>query len=187
MNKFTLTTILMILMLVFAASPSSATTYSFGGSDYWVVRASGMNWDSAKVLAEAAGGHLATITSAAENAYVQQNVLGSRRGEYWLGGFQTSDPGGTGPAANWEWVTGEAWSFTDWQPGEPNNYRGRDEMHLGIWSRNDWKWNDEGYLNNITGFVVEQSTMPPVPIPATFWLLSSALTGLVLVRRFAYN
>ncbi len=64
-------------------------------------------------------GHLATITSAEENMWVYQNLIQPlMTGSYsilgWLGG--TIAYGG-----NWEWVTGEPWSYENWYPGEPNN------------------------------------------------------------------
>lgn len=65
-------------------------------------------------------GHLATITSAEENLFVSELLDGVRASEALLGGFQ--DPPTTAdPAANWHWVTGEPWGYTNWRLNEPND------------------------------------------------------------------
>ena len=65
-----------------------------GGNDHWyevVNHGSGVSWDEAKALAESSTylglqGHLVTITSAAEDAFVLGfPVVGIQT---WLGGFQ---------------------------------------------------------------------------------------------------
>jgi hypothetical protein len=70
-----------------------------------------VKWEAAKALAEKRGGHLATITSQAENDCVKQ--LSKQCG--WLGGNDISVEG------TWEWVTGEKWSFQSWSPGKTIN------------------------------------------------------------------
>ena len=54
----------------------------------------------------------------------------------WLGGYQ--DPADTPAAdANWNWVTGESWGYTDWYPGNPDDFGGlQDKLHFSRWSRN---------------------------------------------------
>jgi hypothetical protein len=106
---------------------------SQGGNDHWyelVVFSTVTDWQTAKAQAEARGGHLATLTSAAENSWVFNNIAQFANGWWcgldcygpWLGGYQDrtaadfSEPGG-----GWRWVTGEAWSFTAWEPNLPNN------------------------------------------------------------------
>jgi len=69
-----------------------------------------------------AGGHLATITSEAENAFIyglaSNNIAlwhslpnGCVLGP-WLGGTQPT--GSSEPGGGWRWVTGETWSYTNW-------------------------------------------------------------------------
>ncbi|MGL4512729.1 MAG: hypothetical protein ACRCT8_06520, partial [Lacipirellulaceae bacterium] len=108
------------------------------------------NWDQARQIAERAGGHLATIRSAAENSFVLTLVDSFPRGTIpftsdagflsaiaefspFLGAIQ--DPGNT-PAAGWRWITGEPFEFADWAPGEPNDYLGIDERRLQVFPRN---------------------------------------------------
>lgn len=77
----------------------------------------GITWGEAKIMAEnsvylGVNGHLATITSAAENSFII-NALGgpSELDTFFLGGFQPV--GSPEPGGNWQWVTGEPWSYTN--------------------------------------------------------------------------
>jgi hypothetical protein len=110
-----------------------------GGNGHWyrsVLITGSRDWHSAAAACSAFGGHLATISSAAENQFVfalagpisdWPNRLGP-----WLGGFR-DDQG-------WKWVTGEPWSWTAWEPGEPNNTcGGEDKLHFINYSSS---WND---------------------------------------------
>jgi hypothetical protein len=73
----------------------------------------------------------------------------------WIGGVQNhSAPGYSEPSGGWTWVTGEAWSFTDWAPGEPNNFccGGEDWLEL----QSNFIWNDNYNTNtNLAGYLVE--------------------------------
>jgi Ca2+-binding RTX toxin-like protein len=89
-----------------------------GGASYEVVEGS-FTWDEAKNDAESRGGHLATITSEAEWNNVQQAVgwqLADR--DVWLGATDAAEEG------RWEWVTGEAWDYTRWVDGQPDDAGG---------------------------------------------------------------
>ena len=90
-------------------------TEANGASTYKVV-AIKITWHAAKAAAEAAGGHLATITSQKEWDIVRAipNV-----GSKWIGGYQA--PGSKEPAGGWAWVTGEPMTATAWDLGEPND------------------------------------------------------------------
>jgi hypothetical protein len=65
----------------------------------------------------------------------------------WLGGFQ--DEGELDKDANWQWVTGEDFVFTNWQGGEPNDnpygtYIPGSEQHLETYKDPgiEGNWND---------------------------------------------
>jgi concanavalin A-like lectin/glucanase superfamily protein/PKD domain-containing protein len=143
--------------------------------EYKIYQYPGADWDSASNWVTSVLGsswHLATITSVAEQSFFNTTILPSAGGEMWIGGVQ--DPiTTTDPAANWTWVTGEPWSFTNWSPGEPNDARccgSRPEQHLGILEGGGW--NDEGYLSNIYGFVAETTThacVEPAPGMRNWW------------------
>jgi len=85
-----------------------------------------MRWHAARDYCTALGGHLATIGTASENDFVYNLASGGG----WLGATDEAQEG------VWQWVTGEAWSYTNWAPHEPNN---------GVWPGHDGPY--EHYLN----------------------------------------
>ena len=124
------------------------TVVPFDGSVYERVDRY-LDWKSAKKAARrmvASGcrsAHLATITSAEEQAVVSGLMAGSRSNA-WLGGRQ----GGLSLEENWHWITGERWVYTNWANLEPNDGEfGGDEripgseQHLETLA-GDGAWND---------------------------------------------
>jgi hypothetical protein len=155
----------------------------FDGHYYQVVIANKISWESAKAAAEqrtfqGVQGHLATIGSAEEDAFLhqlRQQTLNAPHpalsgSELWVGGFQvrcaTSTPE---PACGWMWLNGEsiaptngASPYTNWQNGEPNNLQRTpnsltraSEDFLAIGLGGVFGWNDEGALSNVWGYIVE--------------------------------
>jgi hypothetical protein len=145
----------------------------------------GLTWNAANTAAQAQGGYLATITSAAENAFVF-NLVNSP--QFFtalngcgpaLGGVQI--PGSAEPAAGWSWQTGETWAYTNWRAGEPNNQDGfAQEDRLTFFSYTSSTpsslWGDLPQNDtNIGGYVIEV-----VPEPSTFAFLG---LGAVFMSR----
>ena len=149
-----------------------------------------ITWDAAKAAAEAmtfngASGHLVTLHSAEETAFINPlyssdpntTVFGP-----WIGLNDIASEG------NYEWVTGEAVTYTFWAAGEPNNSGDEDAVHLwgatsgrplGSW--NDWQVS----VDNAAGFIVEfeASEMASVPEPGILSMLLLGLMGLRVSRR----
>lgn len=124
-----------LLLAVFLFSFSSAFADSakldFNGHSYQRFD-TGMSWTSAKVFCETKGAHLATVTSQAEHDFIANNFAPR---DLWLGASDAASEG------NWAWVTGEPWAFTNWYPGEPNNFGGV-ENYLVTDTSVLKKWND---------------------------------------------
>jgi hypothetical protein len=137
------------------------------GHCYRVVAAPGVvSWDDANAAAGAAGGHLATISSAAENAFVfyvsrmvtdvwAQDSVGGSQGP-WLGGRKMG--------STWVWVTGEQWLYSDWAAGEPTGtYNGVIEDRLQMRGEDRTRqpretWNDQpndGFEGLPRSYVIE--------------------------------
>lgn len=92
--------------------------YRSTGSAYWSV---------AKQNCINMGGHLVTVTSAAENSFIF--------GLWPSGWIGLTDEVNEGV---WRWVTGETYSYTSWNPGEPNNAGNEDYVQFV----GGGKWND---------------------------------------------
>ena len=81
-------------------------------------------------------GHLATITSASEQQFLAATF--DAGGAFWIGGFQPR--GSHEPSGNWQWITGEPFDYTNWNPSEPNNSLTNEyvlELHLPSGGWND--------------------------------------------------
>lgn len=136
------------------------------GHFYEVVSApDGITWAAASQAATNRGGYLATITSAAENAFVfnladqDPTVWYSGYGP-WLGGIQPA--GSAEPAGGWSWITGEPFTYQNWAPAQPNNNQNEDRIQFGGEADRSSRWNDIGRntVNFTRGFAVEYNTHP---------------------------
>lgn len=94
-----------------AGIPSDAEIFS--GHAYKAYGDS-MTWTAAKSACEARGGHLATVSGAAENAFLKALVSGGRQISWWIGLYQDSD------GSPWKWVTGEPVTYANWAKGYPS-------------------------------------------------------------------
>ena len=99
---------------------------NYNGHSYY--RSTGsMTWTSAKQACINMGGHLVTITSAAENNFVFNTWPSG-----WIGFTDEAVEG------QWRWVTGESVTYTNWNGGEPNNANNEDYAQFVSGGR----WND---------------------------------------------
>ena len=136
----------------------------FGGHRYQFVPGA-ERWLNAQARAVGMGGHLATITSAAENAWIRDTfgALIPRDGTgFWLGGFQSTE------SSAWEWQTGEAATFFSWGKGEPQRRvsgPGSEPPFYLLMFRSaknggDLRWHDlslsePGWERQVMGYLVE--------------------------------
>ena len=120
-----------------------------GGNGHWYQHVSHvLDWASARDAAEVVGGHLATTMDAGENSFIAHLVTSH---EAWIGGFQLGDS--CEPGCNWQWVTGEPWTFAAWAPGEPNDW-GSGEDGVMLWPSGPW---NDGMIWVHATYVIEWS------------------------------
>ncbi|MEO6668368.1 MAG: HYR domain-containing protein [Ferruginibacter sp.] len=128
-----------------------AYTYlgALGSHTYYLSQAA-VDWNTAHTAAVSAGGNLVSVNSATENNLLS-NTLGTT--SVWAGGFQNHlNPTYSEPGGGWEWSDGTAFTYTNWNGGEPNNSSGED--HLQFYP--DGPWNDLNQ-NAFLQYVVELS------------------------------
>lgn len=116
-----------------------------------------LNWTEAETFCKQQGGHLATITSEAENNAIKQLLENAAMDRYWIGAKRTND--------KWAWVSNEDFQYTNWYVNEPNNTLGI-ENYLEIYNNTGWNDNKNCRLAN-GGFIceIENSDTKPTPTP----------------------
>lgn len=143
-------------------------------------------------------GHLVTITSFDEDEFlrttfedeIQIRDFPTLPGDFvWIGLSDQTTEG------NYQWITGESFSYTNWASTEPNNLGDEDFVH--IWRRfeggnqDGWSWNDNGngpFLpDSRWGYLVEFDGpfVAAVPEPASMFLFLSGAScfGILYSRR----
>lgn len=99
---------------------------NYGGHSYY--RSTGSaTWTTARTNCSNMGGHLVTITSSGE-----QSFLFALWPSGWIGLTDEVTEG------TWRWVTGETYSYSNWNSGEPNNSNNEDYVQFV----SNGKWND---------------------------------------------
>ncbi len=113
---------------------------------------------------------LASITSGPENTFIFNGI---NCPDYWgldpagnnqgpnIGGYQFNKL--SEPAGNWIWVSGEQFTFTSWNPGEPNNSSGVEDMatYFATGSGRSSNWNDIGKgTPTVINYYIAESSDP---------------------------
>jgi hypothetical protein len=99
---------------------------NYNGHSYY--RSTGTaTWTNARSNCAAMGGYLVTITSSGEQSFLF-NLWPSG----WIGLTDEVNEG------TWRWVTGETYSYSNWNSGEPNNAGNEDYVQFV----SNGRWND---------------------------------------------
>jgi hypothetical protein len=84
----------------------SAVVYAGNGHKYEIIDI-GATWTKARDECKNKGGYLVTITSKEEQEFIVDLLSKNGKGDsYWLGGYRQGN--------TWKWVTGEAFTYTNW-------------------------------------------------------------------------
>ena len=144
------------------AAAQDALIYNPATKHYYGLTPNPGIWTDAQTQAQAMGGNLATVNNQAENDWLVNNLVNNLGDPYaWIGLYQTdksSEPGG-----NWAWVNGEPLDYTNWSPGEPNNFGGNEDWGRSFYnySLEQWCWEDAQNAGSYYG-VVEINAIPNI-------------------------
>ncbi|XP_026154670.1 ladderlectin-like [Mastacembelus armatus] len=77
------------------------------------------------------GGNLAPVRDSQENGAFQ-NLIGQSKAA-WIGGTDAQQEG------KWRWTDGTAFTYTNWAPGQPDNWQGNENcLHITTEGRRFW-------------------------------------------------
>jgi hypothetical protein len=191
------------------ATLTSPVYDSYSNSYLYLVGSTSDSWSQAQALAQAIGGNLITIHSAAEDQFVSNTFFANLTSQggpnlssaygLWMGLYDptgiTSDDGSR-HASDFTWVDGETSTYRDWAPYEPDDGNGGPHEYYGLmWgpdavgmtggaSAPTGTWNDLGELYPgpllpVQGFYAVAEV--PVPEPSLIGVL--AVAGILVSRR----
>jgi hypothetical protein len=146
-----------------AAPSGSGWVLDPDNGHYYRFVSAAVNWNGAMSAAQTDGVYLATVTGQTENNFIAQLIPNGQTA--WTSGETTNAaPEGTFPVSDpnstWFWVngpeTGNLFTFTNWNQGEPNG--GFDTNIAALQISPDATWNDVPAAGpfNFTGSYVEE-------------------------------
>jgi len=118
-----------------AGLPLVATqrVYQHLGKPIYEITTTYMSWQEHNVAAVSQGKTLAVILNTEQMETVRRLIVGSAA---YIGAFRTITSNATGKtSADWQWVTGDTWSYTNFAGGEPNT---SGEYYLEMYSSGTW-------------------------------------------------
>lgn len=92
------------------------TKKSYKDHTYLIVEEK-MTWEEAKAYCEKQGGHLLTINSAEEQAFITSYIKEVKltQNRFWIGATDAEKEG------TWKWITNEKFGYSNWGNGQPDN------------------------------------------------------------------
>ena len=165
------------LISIPAATARGQAVFFAGTGNHYQLITNSATWEDAEASASAqvlfgVQGHLATLTSQEENAFLLDEFDGLSG---WIGLSQ--GPNAVEPDQGFEWVTGEEFSFNAFGGAEPNN-SGGDEDFVEFFNGG---WNDLGPTAT-RRYYVEFETAG-VPEPSALPLVIASMSFLLGIRR----
>ena len=118
----------------------SVPYFTYNGKFYFLSNAG--SWTQAQAQAVSLGGNLVTVNDAAENQFLV-NTFGGTEG-LWIGLTDEVTEG------TFKWANGEAVTYTNWSPGQPDNGGNQDYAWTNF--QNPGKWDDVGDTVNNFNF-----------------------------------
>ncbi|MEB2311807.1 MAG: C-type lectin domain-containing protein [Polyangiaceae bacterium] len=130
--------------------PPYCTGYRYGGHAYaFCGTDSGgtLNWAAASASCQTYGGHLATVSSYGENAFLEGLSTSAYRNA-WIGLYRSASN------CAWRWADAEPVTFTDWGSGQPDGACGTDDC-AQLWSSVNFHWDDSPWCTSSNRYFCE--------------------------------
>ncbi|MEM9089813.1 MAG: DUF4347 domain-containing protein [Cyanobacteria bacterium P01_F01_bin.53] len=124
---------------------------TYNGNTYQLTSGGAKTWKAAQAEAEALGGNLVTINNGAEEAWLKQ-TFGTEG--LWIGINDIAAEG------QFQWASGEAVTYTNWAPGEPNNGGGSQDYGWMNYGGSN-QWDDHFAGAQLRGIVEIEGNNPP--------------------------
>lgn len=123
---FVITSLLLMVLANARGQLSGLIVNPANGHYYYLLPLS--SWVSAEQTATNLSGHLATITNAAENQWILNTFsqYGGQSRNLWIGLNDRQVEG------NFQWLTSDPLSYTNWEPGQPDDGFGAEDA-VFIW------------------------------------------------------
>lgn len=112
----------------------------------YVLMSGASSWVEAEVMCRQKGGHMATISSQAENDYIYNILKKANCKDAYFGLVRHE--------GKFQWVTGEPVVYTNWNPGEPNNQDNNEDCAMFYNKSQPGRWND-GHMTPQSIFICE--------------------------------
>ncbi len=122
---------------------ASSGAFTYNGHSYQIYDGVCSSWEEASMYCRSLGGHLATITSAGENAALYAWITGLGFENAYFGLSDNTQEG------DWRWVTGEPVSYTNWHAGEPNRESAQEDYGMFYFKFRDGTWNDGSFGGSV--------------------------------------
>ncbi|KAG7329976.1 hypothetical protein KOW79_006198 [Hemibagrus wyckioides] len=115
-----------------------------------------LNFDETKEECKNKTSTMLTIHNEEEQAWIRRQIAG--KGYFWLGLTDTVEEN------TWRWVDGSLLSYTNWKPGQPDNWNhGHEEGEDCAGLIHDAKWNDFFCTDRI-GYICQRPNEKQVPV-----------------------
>ncbi len=123
---------------------------NYNGHEYWFFE-DAVDWQSAKKICEAKGGHLVIIDNADENSMVLSGIQNTSKSQAWIGATDIAEEG------IWRDVNRNLLTYTNWHSSQPDNWNGNEEEDYAvIWDGGTWNdCSSFGAVTSDIGFVCE--------------------------------
>jgi hypothetical protein len=129
-----------------------------GGNGHWyqTIATIGQTWEEARARGASMGGHLVTLATAQEDAFVRSLTPDVTDTGFWIGAFRTPNVVCTG--SSWQWVDASPWTYTAWASNQPDCWATGQDRLVVVRGNYFPGWHDFGsFATDIAMAIVEYS------------------------------